>query len=160
MISISDRARDVLIVLAAVMWGFVVYASWEGALSKNNALIYYGLLACASLTIIYYLMGAVINEKMSYSTLIWPVLLNGAFQAIAFTMIYVTKGQKMDFILGMHPGFFGAMVFFWLGSFLTSTLSYPSLFEKHVLPDAKWQAFLKEVHENQLAAEGRREKHG
>ncbi len=160
MINVGDRARDVLIVLAAVAWAFVVYASWEGALSKNHPLIYYGLLVCAVLTVIYYLMGAVINEKMTASTLVYPVLLNGALQAVAFTMIYLTKGQKMDFILGMHPGFFGAMVFFWLGSFLTSTLSYPTFFEKHVLPEEKWQAFLREVHENQGPPEARREKHG
>jgi len=149
----------VLIVLAALAWAFVVYASWEGALSKNHPLIYIGLLVCAALTVIYYLMGAVINEKMSTSTLVYPVILNGVFQAVAFTMIYLTKGQKMDFIFGMHPGFFGAMVFFWLGSFLTSTLSYPAFFEKHVLPDEKWQAFLKEVQATQGTPE-RREKHG
>jgi len=160
MIPIGDRARDVLIVLAAVAWAFILYASWEGALSKNNALIYYGLLACAVLTVLYYMMGAVTDEKMKTSTLIYPVLLNGIVQVIAFTMIYVTMGKKMDFILGMHPGFFGAIVFFWLGNFLTSTLSYPALFETHVLSEERWQAFLKESQAIQGITEARREEHG
>ena len=132
-------------VLAALLWAFIVYASWEGALSKNNQLIYVGLLACAAMVVVYYLMGAALNQKLSMTVLVWPVLLNGITQAIAFTMIYMTKGEKLDFIMGMHPGFFGAMMFFWLGNFLTSTLSYVVFFDKSVLPDETWDEFMKEV---------------
>ena len=145
MISIGDKARDILMVLAALLWAFIVYASWEGALSKNNQLIYVGLLACAAMVVVYYLMGAALNQKLSMTVLVWPVLLNGITQAIAFTMIYMTKGEKLDFIMGMHPGFFGAMMFFWLGNFLTSTLSYVVFFDKSVLPDETWDEFMKEV---------------
>ena len=84
MIPITDKMRDVLMLVAAVCWGFVIYASWVGGAAKDNQLIYFGLLACAVLTVVYYLMGAVVNEKMSTTVLIWPVLLNGIFQAIAF----------------------------------------------------------------------------
>jgi len=145
MISIGDKARDFLMVLAALLWAFIVYASWEGALSKNNQLIYFGLLACAAMVVVYYLMGAALNQKLSMTVLVWPVLLNGITQAIAFTMIYMTKGEKLDFIMGMHPGFFGAIMFFWLGNFLTSTLSYVVFFNKSVLPDETWDEFMKEV---------------
>jgi hypothetical protein len=145
MILIGDKARDFLMVFAALLWAFIVYASWQGALSKSNQLIYFGLLACATLVVVYYLMGAVVDQKISTAVLIWPVLLNGVVQAVAFTIIYMTKGEKMDFILGMHPGFFGAMIFFWLGNFLTSTLSYWVLFEKCAVPDEEWSAFMKEV---------------
>jgi len=145
MFTIGEKARDVLIIIAALLWAFIIFASWEGALSKNNQLIYFGLLACAALVVVYYLMGAGVNEKVTMAVLVWPVLMNGITQAIAFTMIYMTKGEKLDFILGMHPGFFGAMVFFWLGNFLTSTLSYVVLFNKRVLPDETWDAFMKEV---------------
>ena len=132
-------------VIAALLWAFIVYASWEGALSKNNQLIYFGLLACAAMVVVYYVMGAALNQKLSMTVLVWPVLLNGITQAIAFTMIYMTKGEKLDFIMGMHPGFFGAMMFFWLGNFLTSTLSYVVFFDKSVLPDETWDEFMKEV---------------
>jgi hypothetical protein len=145
MILIGDKARDFLMVVAALLWAFIVYASWEGALSKNNQLIYFGLLACAAMVVVYYLMGAALNQKLSMTVLVWPVLLNGITQAIAFTMIYMTKGEKLDFILGMHPGFFGAIMFFWLGNFLTSTLSYVVFFNKSVLPDETWDEFIKEV---------------
>ena len=145
MISIGDKARDFLMVIAALLWAFIVYASWEGALSKNNQLIYFGLLACAAMVVVYYVMGAALNQKLSMTVLVWPVLLNGITQAIAFTMIYMTKGEKLDFIMGMHPGFFGAMMFFWLGNFLTSTLSYVVFFDKSVLPDETWDEFMKEV---------------
>jgi hypothetical protein len=145
MILIGDKARDFLMVVAAFLWAFIVYASWQGALSKSNQLIYFGLLACAALVVVYYLMGAVVDQKISTAVLIWPVLLNGVVQAVAFTIVYMTKGEKLDFILGMHPGFFGAMMFFWLGNFLTSTLSYWVLFEKCAVPDEEWNAFMKEV---------------
>lgn len=56
--------------VAAVCWGFVIYASWVGGAAKDNQLIYFGLLACAVLTVVYYLMGAVVNEKMSTTVLI------------------------------------------------------------------------------------------
>jgi hypothetical protein len=145
MILIGDKARDFLIVVAALLWAFIVYASWQGALSKSNQLIYFGLLACAVLVVIYYIMGAVVGQKLSTAVLIWPALLNGATQAIAFTIVYLTKGEKLDFILGMHPGYFGAIIFFWLGNFLTSTLSYWILFEKYAVPDEEWNTFMKEV---------------
>ena len=145
MFTIGEKARDFLIIIAALLWAFIIFASWEGALSKNNQLIYFGLLACAALVVVYYLMGAGVNEKITMAVLVWPILMNGITQAIAFTMIYMTKGEKLDFILGMHPGFFGAMVFFWLGNFLTSTLSYVVLFNKSVLPDETWDEFMKEV---------------
>ncbi len=145
MITIGDKARDVLMIIAAFCWFFVIYASWMGALNKDAQLIYWGLLACAVLTVCYYIMGAVVNEKMSMPVLIWPVLLNGIFQVIAFTMAYTTKGVKADFILGMHPGFFGAMVFFWLGNFVTATLAYYVFFSSKAVPDDEWEAFMKEV---------------
>jgi hypothetical protein len=145
MIPIEDKARDFLMVVAALLWAFILYASWQGALIKSNQLIYFGLLACAALVVVYYVMGAVVNQKISMAVLIWPVLMNGAVQAIAFTIVYMTKGEKLDFILGMHPGYFGAMVFFWLGNFLTSTLSYWILFEKCAVPDEEWNTFMKEV---------------
>jgi uncharacterized membrane protein len=90
-------------------------------------------------------MGAVVDQKMALAVLIWPVLLNGITQAVAFTIVYKTKGERLDFILGMHPGYFGAIIFFWLGNFLTSTLSYWVLFKKYAVPDDEWNAFMKEV---------------
>jgi hypothetical protein len=145
MFTISDKARDFLMILAALLWCFIVYASWQGALNKDNQLIYLGLLACAALVVVYYVMGAAINQKISMTVFIWPVLMNGITQAIAFTIIYMTKGENLNFIMGMHPGFFGAIVFFWLGNFLTSTLSYVVFFNKSVLPDETWDTFMKEV---------------
>ncbi len=49
MIPIEDKARDFLMVLAALLWAFFVYASWQGALGKSNQLIYFGLLACTAI---------------------------------------------------------------------------------------------------------------
>jgi hypothetical protein len=145
MIAITDKMRDILMVIAALCWAFVIYASWVGGPAKDDQLIYFGLLAGAVLTVVYYLMGAVVNEKMSSAMLLWPVLINGIFQAIAFTIVYKTKGQKMDFILGMHPGFFGAMVFFWIGNFVTATLAYFQLFGSQAVPDEEWEEFQREI---------------
>jgi hydrogenase-4 membrane subunit HyfE len=145
MISITDKMRDTLMVVAALCWVFVIYASWVGGPAKDDQLIYFGLLAGAVLTVVYYLMGAVVNEKISIPTLLWPVLINGIFQAIAFTIVYTTKGQKMDFIMGMHPGFFGAMVFYWLGNFVTATFAYLLLFSSKAVPEDEWEEFQREI---------------
>ena len=145
MITIGDKRRDVLMFIAALCWGFVIFASWQGALTKNEQLIYFGLMTMPVLVVIYLLMGAVVNQQMHTSVLIWPVLLNGITQAVAFSIVYMTKGQKLDFILGMHPGFIGAIIFFWLGNFLTSTLSYWLLFDKKAVPEDEWDTFMKEV---------------
>ncbi len=145
MITIGDKPRDALMLVAALCWGFVIFASWQGALTKNEQLIYFGLMTMPVLVVIYLLMGAVVNQQMHMSVLIWPVLLNGITQAVAFTIVYMTKGQKLEFILGMHPGFFGAIIFFWIGNFLTSTLSFALLFDTKAVPDDEWDTFMKEV---------------
>jgi hypothetical protein len=145
MITIDDKKRDVIMVIIALLWAFVLYAAWAGALNKDNQLIFIGLLATAFIVGCTYLMGAVTDEKMSVAVLIYPVIFNVVCWIIAFTMAYTTKGVKADFILGMHPGMFGAIIFFWVGSMVASALSLGLFFDKYFLPQAKWDEFQKEV---------------
>jgi hypothetical protein len=82
---------------------------------------------------------------MSYTVLVFPVIFNCLCWIVAFTMAYQTKGQKMDFILGMHPGMFAMIVIFWVGTMLSTSLSLGLFFDKYYLPDEKWEEFQKEV---------------
>ena len=145
MITIDDKKRDVIMIIMALLWAFILYACWSGAVNKDTDLIFYGLIACAFVVFCFYLMGAVTNEKMSVVVLIFPVILNVAFWIIAFVMAYKTRGQKMDFILGMHPGMFGMVIFFWVGSMICTALSLGLFFDKYYLPEEKWAEFQKEV---------------
>jgi hypothetical protein len=147
MITIDDKKRDVIVVILALLWAFVLYACWSGAVNKNPGLIYCGLIATAFIVGCFYLMGAVTNEKMSFTVLIFPVIFNCLCWIIAFTIAYNTKGQKMDFILGMHPGMFGMIIFFWVGSMISTAVSLGLFFDKYFLPKEKWDEFQKEVSE-------------
>jgi len=40
---------------------------------------------------------------------------------------------------------FAAMVFFWLGNFVTATLAYLMLFSSKAVPDDEWERFQKEI---------------
>ena len=132
-------------VIMALLWAFVLYAAWSGAINKNADLIYYGMIASAFIVVCFYLLGAITNNKMSYVVLIYPIVFNLACWIIAFTMAYQTKGQKMDFILGMHPGMFSAIIVFWIGTMICTSLSLGIWFNKYFLPDDKWAEFQKEV---------------
>lgn len=145
MITIDDKKRDVIMVIMALLWAFVLYAVWSGAVNKNPDLIFYGFIAIAFIVVCFYLMGAVTNEKMSYVVLIYPVIFNLVCWIIAFIIAYQTRGQKMDFIWGMHPGMFGAIIFFWLGSMISTALPLGLFFDKYFLPEGKWDEFQKEV---------------
>ncbi len=145
MITIDDKKRDVIIIIMALLWAFVLYATWSGAINKNADLIFYGMIACALIVTCFYLVGAVTNEKMSIPVVIFPVIINLACWIIAFTLAYKTKGQKMDFILGMHPGMFGMIIFFWVGTMLCTALGLGIWFDKYYLPKEKWDEFEKEV---------------
>ena len=145
MITIDDKKRDVIMVIMALLWAFVLYAAWSGAVNKNPDLIYYGFIASAFIVVCFYLMGAVTNNKMSIPVLIFPVIFNCVCWIVAFTIAYQTKGQKMDFIWGMHPGMFGAIIFFWVGTMVATSLSLGLFFDKYFLPEGKWDEFMKEV---------------
>jgi 4-amino-4-deoxy-L-arabinose transferase-like glycosyltransferase len=86
MITIDDKKRDVIMVIMALLWAFVLYAAWAGAINKDSQLIYYGLLASVFIVACFYLMGAVTNEKMSVVILIFPVLFNLVVWIVAFTI--------------------------------------------------------------------------
>jgi hypothetical protein len=145
MITIDDKKRDVIMVIMALLWAFVLYACWSGAINKNADLIFYGMIASALIVFCFYLMGAVTNDKMSIPVLIFPVIINLVLWIIAFTMAYRTRGQKMDFIWGMHPGMFGMIIFFWVGTMICTAVSFGLFFDKYYLSEAKWAEFQKEV---------------
>ena len=143
MISITDKTRDILNFLGALLWIFIVIVSWIGV----PGLAYIGLLAVVFLSVIYFILGTTVRGKIGVIVpLIYPLLPMVVFWIIAFTVAYTTRGQSTTtWIVGMHPGQFWALLFFWIGTFLTSTLGYAIYFDKYLFPGDNWETFLEEV---------------
>ena len=143
MIPNTDKMRDILNALGALLWLVLVIVSWAG----RPGLSYFGLFAVAILSVIYFILGTSGRGTIGVKVpLVYPVLMMTVLWVIAFTMAYRTRGQAADsWILGLHPGQFWALLFFWIGTFLTSTLSYALYFDSHILPEDDWESFLEDV---------------
>ena len=143
MIPIKDKTKDILNVFGALLWVFLVVVSWIG----SPDLGYIGLLAAALLCVIYFILGTIVKGKIGgIVPLIYPILIMALLWIIAFTIAYTTRGQATDtWILGLHPGQFWSLLLYWIGTLLTSVLGYALYFDKYILPDENWQAFLNEV---------------
>ena len=145
MIKISDKTRDVGNVLAALLW--IILAVINGiATTSDPILTYIGLLVGTVLMMIYFVMGATVANHIGLAIpLIYPIIFQAVLWIIAFSMVYFTRGEKMEFIIGMHPGFFGALICFWIGTFLASTLGLYLFFDKYLCTEEQWNAFMKDV---------------
>lgn len=148
MIPITEKMRDILNVLGALFWLVLVIVSW----ARCPVLSYVGLLAVAVLSVIYFILGTSGNGTIGVKVpLVYPVLMMGIFWIIAFTAAYRTRGQVAAvWILGLHPGQFWTLLFFWIGTFLTSTLSYALYFDSHILPGDDWESFLEDIKKMKL----------
>jgi hypothetical protein len=103
-IKISDKARDVGNVIAALLW--IILAVINGiAVISDPLLTYIGLLVWTALMMLYFVMGATVaNEIGLVVPLIYPIIFQVILWIIAYSMVYFTRGEKMEFIIGMHPG--------------------------------------------------------
>ncbi len=142
MFQISDKARDVLVVLSAFLWGGLVIVSWIG----NDLLSLAGLISASILMMIIFVLGTTVNNEMGKKIpLFYPIVLSAVFWVMAFLMAYTTRGETSSFILGFHPGQFWSLLFFWIGGFGTVMLSYSLYFDTHCLPKKTWDTFIEEV---------------
>lgn len=149
MITISQKARTIMHVVAAVLWVFMLISA---ACVKADIMNLFGLYACTIVTVIYFILGTTINGKIGSTVpLFYPIILMGIFWIIGFTIAVLTKGQKLDLIMGFHPGVFGATIFFWIGTLITNAIGYFVFFDKYLLTEEKWDTFMKEVAQNQKA---------
>jgi len=151
MIPITDKIRDVLNILGAALWVVLVVVSWIG----TPLTAYIGLLAVAMLSGIYFILGTTVRGKIgTLVPLLYPAFIMAVLWIVAFTVAYSTRGQSTNaWILGLHPGQFWALLFFWIGTFLTCMVSYALYFDSYLLPDGEWEAFLKEVKETRSTGE-------
>lgn len=141
-VPVSSKLRDGLVVLSGFLWIYLVAVSWL----KDDTLALTGLLAVSALVVIYFILGTTRGDRIGVGVpLIYPSLLTGACWAGAFVAAYLTRGERMDLILGMHPGMFFALLLFWVGSLVTCMLGYVIYFDKYLLPEEDWAAFLAEV---------------
>ncbi len=149
MIKISDKSRDIGHVVAALLW--IILAVINGiAMISDPILTYIGLLVSTLLMVIYFVMGATVANKIGLVVpLIYPIVFQAILWIIAYSLVYFTKGEKMEFIMGMHPGFFGAVICYWIGTFLASTLGLGLFFDKYLCPEEQWNAFMKDVSQMQ-----------
>ena len=143
MIPITDKLCDILNVMSALLWLFLVIVSWAGCPFFS----FVGLVAVAILGVIYFILGTSGRGTLGVKVpLVYPALMMAVFWVIAFTAAYRTRGQAAaSWILGLHPGQFWTLLFFWMGTFLTSTLSYALYFDSHILPGDDWEDFLEDV---------------
>ena len=151
MIPITDKHRDILNIFGAALWVVLVVVSWIG----TPMTAYIGLLAVALLSGIYFILGTTVRGKIgSFAPLIYPTLIMTVLWIVAFTLVYRTRGQSTHaWILGLHPGQFWALLFFWVGTFVTCMASYALYFDRYLLPDGEWEVFLKEVKKSQASGE-------
>lgn len=145
MISISPKMRTVMNVVNALLWLFLLIANW----SENEFLLTIAIFSMALIVFFYFIMGATKHDAIKAPIpLIYPVLALPVIWTIAFIVIFNTRGtfvEPSSFILGMHPSMAGAILIFWVGTMLTTALSY-GLFFKHSIDDEEWEEFLKEAH--------------
>jgi hypothetical protein len=139
MTTVTDKIRDILNTIGAVLWVLLVVFCWIDSPPSR----YIGFLVVTLLGIIYFVLGITVEGRVP---LIYPILAMAVVRVIAFTIAYLTRGRATDtWILGLHPGQFWAVILFWIGTFLTSMLGYALYFDRYILPDEKWESFLKEV---------------
>lgn len=142
MFQISDKARDTLVVLSALLWVFLVIVSWIG----NSALSLFGLITASFLMMTIFVLGTTVKNAMGISIpFLYPIVLSAVFWVAAFLLAYTTRGETETFILGFHPGQFWSLLFFWIGGFGTVMLSYSQYFDSHCLPKESWDSFMEEV---------------
>lgn len=141
MIHISEKMRSAFHVINALIWIFLVVVSW----TKIDTLAAAGLFSSVLLVTLYFMMGASKGEHLALRTFIYPILATMLIWIATFWIILATRGTaSTNFILGMHPGMAAATLIFWVGNFLTITLSYIVLF-KDSLSDKDWENFEAEI---------------
>jgi len=155
MIPIPEKTQDVLHVSGALLWIFLVVVSWTG----YPVLAYAGLLATALLGVLYFILGTTVKGKTGIVVpLIYPCLTMTVFWIIAFTAAYSTRGRSTEtWIVGLHPGQFWTLLFFWIGTFLTSTLSYALYFDTYIFPEGEWESFLEKVNKMKMKKDNNNE---
>lgn len=144
MVTISDATRDILNVVAGILWVYLAIALWTAD--------YHPLLCCSSfvtallIIVIYFVLGASSRGMLGIVVpLLYPITCMSALWLVAYIVAYLTRGQEFPFVLGMHPGWLASVLFFWIGTLLTSTLGYYLHFSKCVLTDEQWDDFLTEI---------------
>jgi ABC-type Fe3+-siderophore transport system permease subunit len=143
-IKVSEKATTMLIVISSIVWLAIVILSFMGKSSVEAGFV--GLLLSVVIIFIYYFLGGVTRGEIDAGVpFLYPILINCVLMAIAYVIVYATKGKEYsNFILGMHPGMFWSILIWWVGTLLTTTLSYYLFFNKS-LPEEDWDTFLKEV---------------
>lgn len=147
MITLSEKIQDTLHVIAGILWIFLGVAFYF-AKTSPPALMYAAFIAVVIICLIYFILGASKGEENRIAIgvpLFYPILCWAGCWIIGFTVAYSTRGKAMGLIFGMHPGWFSALLFYWIGTFLTSTLGFYLFFKKWYLPDEEWKKFLDEA---------------
>ena len=142
MLEVSDRARDVLAALSALLWAFLVVVCWIG----HDLLSVIGMVAAGVIAAVYFIMGATVRGRLGVTVpLVFPLLITLGLWSSSFVIAYATRGQSDVFIAGLHPGQFWTMLLFWIGSFVALVVSYSTYFDTYLLRPDDWEAFLAEV---------------
>jgi len=144
MVTINDATRDILNVVAGILWVYLAIALWTA--ECHPLLCCSSFVAALLIVVIYFILGASSRGTLGIAVpLLYPIACMSTLWILAYIVAYATRGQELPFVFGMHPGWFAGIFFFWIGTLLTSTLGYYLFFTKCVLTDEQWEDFLTEV---------------
>ncbi len=144
MLQVKDSTQTALAIISSLLWIYLIVVSTIG----NDFLSLTGLFAAALISGIYFIMGTSVDGKIGLGMpIINPLLITLTLWCVSFVIAYKSRTfvDPKNFILGFHPGQFWIIIVFWLGTFLTLGYSFARYFDSYILPDDRWDTFIKEV---------------
>lgn len=144
MLKVKENTQTILAIFSSILWIYLIVISFIG----NDFLSLTGLFVSALICVIYFIMGTSVDGKIGLGMpIINPMVITFILWCVSFVIAYNTReGAKLeDFIMGLHPGQFWTIILFWLGTFITLGVSYAKYFDTYIMPEERWNTFLKEV---------------
>lgn len=141
--SIDLKGKETFLnVLLAVLWAVITVL---GATGHYLA----GMLAGVVLMLIYMMIGASKNGKLSTNFFVYPLLAWAVLWALSFILSdyysALFAGKKPGFtILGLHPSFAWTVLTYWIGGMVTLGYGFRKQ-AKYWLSDEEWKAFREKI---------------
>ncbi len=140
---IENKRTGIIIVITA-FWVLITLSGWNG-----NWFV--GLISSVILMLLYMMLGASKNGRLSKKLLVYPLLSWAVLWIVGFNFSKyyadMFAGKMPNFtILGFHPSFAFTILTYWIGGVLTLTLGFYFLAD-HWLSDEDWNNFKKKIEE-------------
>ncbi|MTI69109.1 MAG: hypothetical protein FH751_02490 [Firmicutes bacterium] len=138
---IGKKSTGIILIITS-LWVFITICGWNG-----NWFV--GLISSVVLMLLYMMLGASKNGKLSKKLFMYPLLSWGVLWIVGFyfSKYYadVFAGKMPNFsILGFHPSFAFTILTYWIGGVLTLTVGL-NIFTDHWLSDEDWDNFKEKI---------------